>query len=184
MHRPPDPTDMKSLRTLLGTLVVALLTAGCAFEGDYPQSSISPTSDFARVIHELYVDIFWWTVLILAVVWVALAYILVRFRARRVCHLKLWTFPWLYQCSILDEGVQTTGAIVGRIVLAVIELKRITLDVDGRRGREANVHCVEVGQGRLPGAGRPDALRTLPGGRMPWNSASRKAARRRRSGVT
>jgi cytochrome c oxidase subunit 2 len=73
---------MKSLRTLLGTLVVALLTAGCAFDGDYPQSSISPTSDFAEMIHGLYVDIFWWTVAILVVVWVVLAYILVRFRAR------------------------------------------------------------------------------------------------------
>lgn len=74
---------MKSLRTLLGTWVVALLTAGCAFDREaYPQSSIHPTSDFAAVIHDLYVDIFWWTLGILVVVWVALAYILVRFRAR------------------------------------------------------------------------------------------------------
>lgn len=74
---------MKSLRTLLGTWVVALLTASCTFDREaYPQSSIHPTSDFASVIHELYVDIFWWTLGILVVVWVALAYILVRFRAR------------------------------------------------------------------------------------------------------
>lgn len=78
----PDPIDMKSLRSFLGTLVVGLLTAGCSLEGDFPQSSVAPASDFAQVIHELYVDIFWWTLLILVVVWVALAYILVRFRER------------------------------------------------------------------------------------------------------
>ena len=78
----PDPTVMKSLRTLLGSLVAALLTAGCSLEGDYPQSSVAPASDFAELIHGLYVDIFWWTLIILVVVWVALAYILVRFRER------------------------------------------------------------------------------------------------------
>lgn len=78
----PDPTVMKSLRTFLGTLVVAFLSAGCSLEGDYPQSSVAPASDFAELIHGLYVDIFWWTLLILVIVWVVLAYILVRFRAR------------------------------------------------------------------------------------------------------
>ncbi|NNF39587.1 MAG: cytochrome c oxidase subunit II [Gemmatimonadetes bacterium] len=73
---------MKSLRSFLGTLVVALLTAGCSLEGDYPQSSVAPASDFAELIHGLYVDIFWWTLLILVVVWVVLLYILIRFRAR------------------------------------------------------------------------------------------------------
>ena len=34
------------------------------------------------MIQGLYVDLFWWTLLILVVVWVVLAYILVRFRAR------------------------------------------------------------------------------------------------------
>lgn len=73
---------MKSLRTLLGSLVAALLTAGCSLEGDYPQSSVAPASDFAELIHGLYVDIFWWTLIILVVVWAVLLYILVRFRAR------------------------------------------------------------------------------------------------------
>ncbi len=78
----PDPIVMKSLRTLLGSLVAALLTAGCSLEGDYPQSSVAPASDFAELIHGLYVDIFWWTLIILVVVWAVLLYILVRFRAR------------------------------------------------------------------------------------------------------
>ena len=61
-------------------LSLFLFLAGCAQE--YPQSSINPHSDFAEIIHSLYVSIFWWSMLILAVVWVLLAYVLVRFRAR------------------------------------------------------------------------------------------------------
>jgi cytochrome c oxidase subunit 2 len=71
---------MKSFRTLAASFILALSTLGCA--GDYPQSSIAPSSDFAQTIHSLYVDIFWWTMAILVVVWVALAYILIRFRDR------------------------------------------------------------------------------------------------------
>lgn len=71
---------MKSFRTLAASFILALSTLGCA--GDYPQSSIAPASDFAQTIHSLYVDIFWWTMAILVVVWVALAYILIRFRDR------------------------------------------------------------------------------------------------------
>jgi cytochrome c oxidase subunit II len=63
-----------------GLLSLLLVLAGCADE--YPQSSISPHSDFAEIIHALYVDIFWWTMLILGVVWVLMGYVLVRFRAR------------------------------------------------------------------------------------------------------
>jgi cytochrome c oxidase subunit II len=70
---------MRFAKTLAGVLAAAALTA-CATE--YPQSSINPTTDFAHVIHELYVSIFWWTLLILVVVWAALAYILIRFRER------------------------------------------------------------------------------------------------------
>lgn len=66
------------LRALLPAL--ALLAAGCG-EG-YPQSTVSPGSDFAEIIHSLYVSVFWWTMLILAVVWVLIAYVLVRFRAK------------------------------------------------------------------------------------------------------
>lgn len=61
-------------------LAAPVLLGACG--GEYPQSSIAPVSDFAAVIHDLYVDIFWWTMLILAVVWIVLAYIIVRFRAR------------------------------------------------------------------------------------------------------
>jgi cytochrome c oxidase subunit II len=65
--------------TLLAFLALLALT-GC---GDaYPQSTISPHSDFAEIIHSLYVSIFWWTMLILTVVWVLLAWVIVKFRAK------------------------------------------------------------------------------------------------------
>ncbi len=67
------------LRAALPLLALALL-AGCA--GEYPQSTIDPRTDFAEIIHSLYVQVFWWTMLILAVVWVALTWVIVRFRAR------------------------------------------------------------------------------------------------------
>jgi cytochrome c oxidase subunit 2 len=70
---------MKFARPILGLLAVSLLAA-CA--GDYPGSSVNPTSDFAESIHGLYLSIFWWSMGILAVVWVVLAYILVKFRER------------------------------------------------------------------------------------------------------
>ncbi len=70
---------MRFAKTLAGILAAFALSA-CA--GEYPQSSIAPTTDFAHVIHELYVSLFWWTLIILVVVWAVLAYILVRFRAR------------------------------------------------------------------------------------------------------
>ncbi len=70
---------MSRARFAVATLLLLVL-AGCGAE--YPQSSISPTSDFAEIIHSLYVSVFWWTMVILAVVWLILAYILVRFRAR------------------------------------------------------------------------------------------------------
>lgn len=61
-------------------VLIALLVAGCA--GEYPQTTISPQTDFGDVIQGLYVSVFWWTMIILAVVWIAMAYVLIRFRER------------------------------------------------------------------------------------------------------
>ena len=64
-----------------GSLLAAVLTtAACA--GEYPQSSISPKTDFAWIIHDLYGMITWITLGILVVVWALLAYTLIRFRER------------------------------------------------------------------------------------------------------
>lgn len=57
-----------------------VLVAACGV--DHPQSTISPTTDFAHIIQGLYVDIFWWTVLIGALVWILLGYIIIRFREK------------------------------------------------------------------------------------------------------
>jgi cytochrome c oxidase subunit II len=65
---------------LVALLALPLLMVGCA--EDYPQSTISPHTDFAEIIHSLYVSIFWWTMLILAVVWVLLAWVLVKYRRK------------------------------------------------------------------------------------------------------
>ncbi len=64
----------------LSALALVILLSTCS--GEYPQSSVDPKTDFAESIHSLYLMIFWITLGILALVWSALAYILVRFRAR------------------------------------------------------------------------------------------------------
>ncbi len=69
-----------SLRSrLAGAALLLASVSGC---GEHPQSSILPKSDFAESIHSLYVLVFWITLVILILVWGAMAYILVRFRAR------------------------------------------------------------------------------------------------------
>jgi cytochrome c oxidase subunit II len=73
----------RSLGRVAGGVLSLLLLgplAGCGDE--YPQSSIAPMSDFAAIIHSLYVSIFWWTMLILAVVWFLLTWVIIKFRAK------------------------------------------------------------------------------------------------------
>ena len=67
-----------SLRWLAPALVL-LLTA-CADE--HPQTMLRPITDFGRIQMDLWATVTWWTVGIMLVVFVALGYILVRFRAR------------------------------------------------------------------------------------------------------
>ena len=59
-------------------LIAVALVAAC--QGEYPQNSLDPKTDFAETIHGLYVSVFWWCMVILVVVWAVLAYIVVRFR--------------------------------------------------------------------------------------------------------
>lgn len=67
------------LGACLGVGLVSLLLA-CA--GDYPQSALRPTSDFATEIDVLYRTIFWWAVGVFVVVQSVLLITLVRFRDR------------------------------------------------------------------------------------------------------
>ncbi len=77
---PATPSRRRLRWSALVALLLPLLLAACA--GEYPQSTIDPKTDFAEIIHSLYVSVFWWTMFILAVVWVLLAYVLAKFRAR------------------------------------------------------------------------------------------------------
>jgi cytochrome c oxidase subunit 2 len=63
-----------------GLLLATALLSGCG--EDYLQSTINPVTDYGDVSHNLYVQIFWWTMGILAVVWGLMAYVLFRFRER------------------------------------------------------------------------------------------------------
>lgn len=64
----------------LAAVALVALVAGCG--GEYPQSTIDPQTEFADVIHSIYTSIFWWTVVIGVAVWLAMGYILVRFREK------------------------------------------------------------------------------------------------------
>ena len=102
----------------LAALAGVLLLTACG--GEYPQSSIAPASDFAHRIQDLYFQIFLWTMGILAVVWIVLTYILVRFREKPDSpepeqihgHLGLeiaWTIvPALIVVAIAVPTIQTT----------------------------------------------------------------------------
>ena len=63
--------------------VLLLAVVACGLGGPFPQSTLAPKSDFANQIDRLYRDIFWWAVVVFAVVEGLLLYVLIRFRGRR-----------------------------------------------------------------------------------------------------
>ncbi len=65
---------------LLGTLLALGSIAACA--GPFPQSTLSPTSDFGHSIDRLFRGIFWWAVGVFIVVEGILLYSVIRFRHR------------------------------------------------------------------------------------------------------
>jgi cytochrome c oxidase subunit 2 len=64
----------------LGVFLGMALMSACGEE--YLQSTINPVTDYGEVTQSLYVQVFWWTMIIMVVVLAVLAYILVRFRER------------------------------------------------------------------------------------------------------
>ncbi|MGW8268446.1 MAG: cytochrome c oxidase subunit II [Longimicrobiales bacterium] len=64
----------------LGLLFTVALLSACGEE--YLQSTIDPVTDYGEVTQSLYVQVFWWTMVILVVVRSVLAYVLIRFRER------------------------------------------------------------------------------------------------------
>jgi cytochrome c oxidase subunit 2 len=74
-----NPKLLRWMRNVGPLLTVAMLSA-CGEE--YLQSTIDPVTDYGEVSQNLYVQVFWWTMVILAVVWALMAYILIRFREK------------------------------------------------------------------------------------------------------
>lgn len=70
----------RSITRFLGVLLSAGLLAACG--EDYLQSTINPVTDYGEITHHIYVRVFWWTMIILAVVSAVLAYVLIRFREK------------------------------------------------------------------------------------------------------
>jgi len=64
----------------LGLLSTAAFLSACGEE--YLQSTVNPVTDYGEVTHHLYVQVFWWTMIILVVVLSILAYVLIRFREK------------------------------------------------------------------------------------------------------
>jgi len=64
----------------LGLLFTAALLSACGEE--HLQSTINPVTDYGEVTHNLYVQVFWWAMIILVVVLSVLAYVLIRFREK------------------------------------------------------------------------------------------------------
>ncbi len=65
---------------LFSALLLVAIVAGCG--GEFPQSTLHPTSDFGSEIDGLFRVIFWWAVVVFVVVEVSLFYIIFRFRER------------------------------------------------------------------------------------------------------
>src|SRR5438093_7129142 len=64
-----------------GVVALALLAAGCA-EHDYPQSAMSPHSDYARMIQKLLEQQIYWVVIIFVLVQALLLVAAIRFRSK------------------------------------------------------------------------------------------------------
>ena len=70
--------------TLLQTLLAALVlsAAGCSAAEPSAYRTLQPASDYARLVLDVYGDLFWWSAGIFVVVELLLLYALVRYRAR------------------------------------------------------------------------------------------------------
>jgi len=76
---------MKNAKTFrwtrnLGLMLTVAFFSACGEE--YLQSTINPVTDYGEVTQSLYVQVFWWTMIVLVVVLAVLAYILIRFREK------------------------------------------------------------------------------------------------------
>lgn len=125
---------MTRLFLRLSRLLAPLSLGACATE--YGQSSIDPKTDFAGIIHGIYATVFWWTVVILAVVWVVLGYVLVRYRERPGAPLPRQTHGHL--------GLEVAWTLGPALIVVAIAVPTIQAVFATQRGDPENAYVVEV----------------------------------------
>jgi cytochrome c oxidase subunit 2 len=125
---------MTRISLRLSRLATLIVLSACGTE--YRQSSLSPTTDFAETIHGLYTSVFWWSVLILAVVWVVLGYVLVRYRARPGAPLPKQTHGHL--------GLEVAWTLGPALIVVAIAVPTIQAVFETQRGDPENAYIVEV----------------------------------------
>ncbi len=119
----------------LTVLLLGLMLLG-ACQGDYPQSSIDPRTDFAETIHSLYVQVTLWTLAILVVVWGALAYVLIRFREDEKRPAPEQTHGHL--------GMEIAWTIVPAIIVVAIAIPTIRAVFETQTELEGDPLIVEI----------------------------------------
>ena len=163
-----ETSGRPSVRPALPLLAATL--GGCAWDG--PMSTVVARSDFARDILEVYGIVTWATVVIALVVFVALGWILLRFREKPGAPLPAQTHG-----HTLLEIAWTVAPALALLVIAIPTIQVIfrtqaaptaqALDVTVR-GRQwwwefryPSLGVVTANELHLP-AGRPGACRTAP----------------------
>jgi cytochrome c oxidase subunit 2 len=69
---------MRSTSKLLAAVLLAV--AGC--RGPFPQTTLAPRSDFGVAVDTLFTSIFWWAVIVFAIVEGLLLFVIIRYRRR------------------------------------------------------------------------------------------------------
>lgn len=132
------PSDQHERGVRLAPILVVLAAGvGVACGGPFPQSSLAPASDFARMIDDLFRSIFWWAMLVFVVVEGVLIYTLVRFRDRGGDE----TPEPVHGNTLLEIGWTLAPAVI-LVLIAVPTIRTIWL-VDNPP-RKADVLQVEV----------------------------------------
>lgn len=63
-------------------LTSLLMLAGCSSEGEYPQTTFEPVSEFGRLLNNLFANTFWWTMGIMVLVELLILVLIFRYRER------------------------------------------------------------------------------------------------------
>jgi cytochrome c oxidase subunit 2 len=71
---------VRRYRLLLVLLLAAVAATGCG--GPFPQTTLAPRSDLGGAIDTLFTSIFWWAVVVFAIVEGLLLFVIIRYRAR------------------------------------------------------------------------------------------------------